>query len=89
VSKKLSKVKRGKSLGGEPSEEEDLVQLLPSRQSPQNSGHVPPLDGDAEALQEEASGTLLSRDLSDPPPNLLNQLEGLLGLCVDYRSQSN
>jgi len=50
-------------------------------------GHVPPLDGDAQALQEEASRTLLSRDLSDPPPNLLNQLEGLLG--PDSRSPSD
>jgi len=37
------------------------------------------LDGDDEALQEEASGTPLPQDLSDSPPNLLNQLVKVKG----------
>jgi len=37
------------------------------------------LDGNAEALQEEAGGTLLLRYLSDPPPNLFSRLERFLG----------
>jgi len=55
-----------------------IIKLKRGVKVPQNSGHIPPLDGDAEALQEEAGGTLLLRGLSDPPPNLFNHPEGLL-----------